>query len=372
MPIVETEFDIEGTSSAAFFSQVHSISDVIRIIPPTLPPDFCPTTWQELVDLVFAGEIVLPSGFTQIIISANEPAPEDRDKIWFKIDETGRIIGIFSWSNSTSSWLEYNPKYIFYAVNGLTATDNADVLTTVNGTQPLATGQWFYWKHAILNTGAVTATINGSAAINVVRPDGTVLIAGEVPADWSLFAFYDGTNLRVISPLKFVVPAPPVPVPPNIVSPVLALPAEYNNVAGGGTALDPDVTWAHGLVARPSLSTATFVCYVATTVDRFGTPLAAGRQSVVGTTVPIDSMVCIRITATAAYIAHPYSVWSDDTNVYLKYGGVATDDGSVDGLDAIHGGNGPQGSGKFIGGTITGGGDTQIPDHWKVQFTIFP
>lgn len=58
----------------------------VVIIPPSFPNGYCPETWQEFAN-DFAADVLisLPGQFSGIIISETEPAPEDRDKLWFRL-----------------------------------------------------------------------------------------------------------------------------------------------------------------------------------------------------------------------------------------------------------------------------------------------
>jgi hypothetical protein len=367
--VVESEFTVTGDSEAVAYSERRAISVSITITPPILPPGYCPSSWQDLVNNAFAFELNLPAGYTQIIVSDTTPIPEDRDKIWFKIDADGRIIGIYSWSSTFSDWLEYRPKELFAAVNDLTATANSDVLTTTNGTSPLVANQWFYWKHAVTNTGAISATINGSAGIPVVKPDGSNFAAGEVPNDWALFAFYDGVKLRVISPTMFVLPPVPPVTPPNIVSPLLPFPAAPLIIAAGATGWDPDVTWAHGLPAAPGRAFASLVCYAAIssgTIDGLFLGFTSPPQwaSAINDTVPVEDVYYVADTTDQFENSGPRSIfiWWDATNIYLKYNGDDNGAPSVGEWNSNF-----AGAGKFVGKPLT-----FMNAHWKVQFTALP
>lgn len=64
----------------------------LPIIPPVLPEGFCPSSWQEFVN-VAVGQAVAQfagSGFSVILNQPTQPDPVDRDKLWRDTD-TGRI-----------------------------------------------------------------------------------------------------------------------------------------------------------------------------------------------------------------------------------------------------------------------------------------
>lgn len=52
------------------------------------------------------------------------------------------------------------------------------------------------------NTGPVTIAVDGLAATALTWPDGTALIAGELPANFTLEVWYDGTAFRAESPMS--------------------------------------------------------------------------------------------------------------------------------------------------------------------------
>jgi hypothetical protein len=56
------------------------------IIPPSLPANYCPTTWQAFTNYILSkARVVLPDGDLLFVVQEEEPDAEDRDKIWFRI-----------------------------------------------------------------------------------------------------------------------------------------------------------------------------------------------------------------------------------------------------------------------------------------------
>lgn len=95
----------------------------IQLTPGSLPPNPCFTSEQARFNAYVAAiQSSLPVNFTTVIVSMTAPAPDDRDKVWIKIDGAGRILGTFLFSNGlwqtifpTNPWIvpgefrEYDP-----------------------------------------------------------------------------------------------------------------------------------------------------------------------------------------------------------------------------------------------------------------------
>lgn len=65
-----------------------------------LDPNVCFTDEQSRFNAYVAAiQSSLPINFTTAIVSASAPGPDDRDKIWIKVDGAGRILGTFLFSN---------------------------------------------------------------------------------------------------------------------------------------------------------------------------------------------------------------------------------------------------------------------------------
>lgn len=101
----------------------------LSVIPPQLPPNFCPADWQALVNAAVGGAVVQleNSGFTVLITSASAPSPADRDKLWYNTNDNRT----YNWNNTVGAWTSKHPysassyAHIFWG-NTLTALRSFD------------------------------------------------------------------------------------------------------------------------------------------------------------------------------------------------------------------------------------------------------
>ncbi len=84
-------------------------------------------------------------------------------------------------------------------VNYVVAAGTANALTATLSPAPasLSVGMVVHIKIATANTGAAALNLNGLGVQNIVRADGTVLKAGDLPANSVTALVYDGTNFQV-------------------------------------------------------------------------------------------------------------------------------------------------------------------------------
>lgn len=67
------------------------------------PGEQCLTTLQAVLQAVAKYvSVVGPDGLSGIVVSANEPGTDDRDKAWLKLESTGEPIGLFKYQDG---WL---------------------------------------------------------------------------------------------------------------------------------------------------------------------------------------------------------------------------------------------------------------------------
>lgn len=78
----------------------------LTIIPSSLQPNPCYTgplaEQQRWNDYCAHGQIALPINFTTVIVSSTAPGPDDRDKLWVRVDGSNAILDILTFSNG--SW----------------------------------------------------------------------------------------------------------------------------------------------------------------------------------------------------------------------------------------------------------------------------
>lgn len=73
---------------------------VIELTAGNLDPDPCFTNEQSRLNAYVAAiQAGLPINFTTVIVSQTAPGPDDRDKLWVSVDNNGRILGLFTFSN---------------------------------------------------------------------------------------------------------------------------------------------------------------------------------------------------------------------------------------------------------------------------------
>jgi len=82
------------------------MSNFKPLIPPSLPANFCPQTLQQLFDQWTTAGIYL-DGETKYVISENEPAGDDRDKLWVKKDASGGLVGVYLYGGG--QWIREHP-----------------------------------------------------------------------------------------------------------------------------------------------------------------------------------------------------------------------------------------------------------------------
>jgi len=78
----------------------------LPLIPGSLPADYCPTSYQQMLNDFMAASYALWNDIFQgNIISATQPGPEDRDKVWYKVDSNGDPLGKYTWSARLGRWV---------------------------------------------------------------------------------------------------------------------------------------------------------------------------------------------------------------------------------------------------------------------------
>ena len=173
------------------------------VLSGTLPSNFCHSTWQNTF-IAFRNAITgyLPDNYSTFLVSDQEPAASDRDKVWIHVDPTTcQPIGAKLYVNGT--WVSIGGN-VFWGVD----SSNVDNTITVTATTPsvtwVQTGHMFLVKSARANSGSVSVTIsNGTTVYNsvVVKKYGSDLLSGlEILAGQVCALVYDGTNFQLLNP----------------------------------------------------------------------------------------------------------------------------------------------------------------------------
>lgn len=142
--------------------------------------------------------VTIPGQYASWVFSQTEPAVEDRDKAWGKLDSSGNPLQAFYWSISEGEWLPFVEADIYWAelggaVNAYTAT-----VPTFAYFDLTARNFTLFFKAYVTNTGASTLTFNSFAA-KALTVAGNALWAGALIEDQWYAAVWDGTNFEVTS-----------------------------------------------------------------------------------------------------------------------------------------------------------------------------
>lgn len=176
----------------------------------TVPPGWCPTNWQEILEgFAAALQAVLPGNYSTFIFGDATPAPEDRDKLWIKLDAAHncRPVGFYMWSNG--AWVQVGAQ-VFYGADTSVTPNNFTVSTLYPSCNFLdaSGGQLFIIRANTYNTGPATLTlpIPGAAAIPIDKYGFTALNGGEILAGMYLLIAYDDsiTHFRLLNPIPLI------------------------------------------------------------------------------------------------------------------------------------------------------------------------
>lgn len=239
----------------------------------TLPPNFCPATWQ----LTFQGFVNALTGtvnglnYSQIIVSTTAPNT-DLTNLWLQITNTGIPVQLYAYSSTTGSWEPIQQNWFF---PGLTDTGaaNAYIVTvsylpisqTTGGvpTSGLTTGMTFLFKATHANTGNSTFQVKVGASVTYAAAP-LLIVAAQIGAGyivaggWYLVQ-YDGTNFQLLNPDITAVASLLIPPPPPVAFAVLeSSPAVSIDVlAPTGILLQ---TYNHGFTGIPAFVRPVCVC----------------------------------------------------------------------------------------------------------------
>lgn len=91
-----------------------------------------------------------------------------------------------------------NSSYVYAASSAGTDTYAITVTPTPSA---YVTGQVFYMKADVSNTGAATLNVNGLGATPILRSDGSALADGDIATSAIIEVIYNGTNFYMLSPV---------------------------------------------------------------------------------------------------------------------------------------------------------------------------
>jgi microcystin-dependent protein len=156
---------------------------VITVVPGTPAPTGTQVTPSPTGGATGAWVITTTEGTPTITsgdIAAYSSAPFIGEKLTAK-------AGIVEVQNNT------------YVSSADTGTANNYVLTFTPAITAYVKYQTFLFQATNANTGASTIIANGLSSKNIVRPDGTPLLAGDIPANGICSIFYDGSEFVLLN-----------------------------------------------------------------------------------------------------------------------------------------------------------------------------
>jgi len=107
-----------------------------KLTTPELAQDCWPGTPQPFVNEIFEKTRGMLEDLTGSIASASTPDPDDRDKLWIKLDGSGNPIGLFYWGNGEGAWIwpyEGDSRKLIPGYRMLWVGDPADIPTLGGG-----------------------------------------------------------------------------------------------------------------------------------------------------------------------------------------------------------------------------------------------
>ena len=347
------------------------MSATVILEPGELPPPACYASEQDRFNAYVAAIIATVVGTREVYIGPN--APTDTTLLWIKTSsDTGYPIAIFTYSDDSATWIRVTEIPTWAGISaGAGATyqvvNNPPYLTDASA---YVVGKIYRFIANHASTGPSTFQVDSLAIKNIKIRVSEDLIADSILNNQVVDLTYDGVNMQMLSPvgtLPPVPPDPPPPTPPNIVSPQLNLPSTWFAFAAD---YNIDLTYAHGLAARPAHVSGTFVCKADLTLTGAEAPLSSLADK---TTVPLD-MIQSEIYDSGTYYKdyQPFHVDWDESNVYLKLNLRFTDQFTPANVSEMLFFAGSRRIGATPGAGPGFGLQPLIEDYWKVQFTILP
>lgn len=116
----------------------------LQLQPGTLPSNCYPANPQQLYVAMFSRGVALQPDILSYIKSETEPTPENRDKVWVKVDGTGQPTGVFVYSNGFWIWRHEIPAASSY--RALYVGDITSLLTFDGGNVGSAPYAGPFWE----------------------------------------------------------------------------------------------------------------------------------------------------------------------------------------------------------------------------------
>jgi hypothetical protein len=164
------------------------MSTAVEITFDNPAPGACPADFSALVALLrtlVSGEIT--TDFQTFVVSASTPSVDDQDKLWFKVDGSGRPLGIFKYYSG--NWRRF-----YNGVLGEVRMFNGDPTGKFDGTGKGILGtDWDGW--ALMNGNNGTENISNLFII-AAHMDGSGGIAQYASSHWRTNIQNDGGSSR--------------------------------------------------------------------------------------------------------------------------------------------------------------------------------
>jgi hypothetical protein len=171
------------------------------IIPESqqLPENFCPESWQQVLDQFAADmRVRLPEGEVEFTKGQNEPTTGDDNLVWIKTDENNRILGFYTYVNGV--WTEAKQRNFYHEDIGVKNLVRID------------TGEGFISPADVLGRPFIVKVKAGNTNDSVVKfkldlaPErplfkkgNSELESGDIKEGQLLLIISDGTNYQLVT-----------------------------------------------------------------------------------------------------------------------------------------------------------------------------
>lgn len=144
------------------------MSTPIRLTAGDLGTGYCPASFQALYERMFdLGSASIESNASTFIMDDTEPAAEDRDKLWVRLNSDGSLDGLYVWYNG--AWTKALPNRCLIEEQYGSGVGPADPVPNT-------------WATRTLNTTTINTISGLSLASNqITLPAGTYVIRAHCP-----------------------------------------------------------------------------------------------------------------------------------------------------------------------------------------------